>query len=964
MIVNKKGSLQTAAFLLASLMLTYVISGCTPAKPQFGFDFSSEQVSSDLVLKFNVEALNIQNQAKVNISGTCRNNSTLKLLSPMNIDLSCVDGSYSKDLDLSSLDDGNINFKIEELNVFKELNYVEASLIKDLAMPSLTFPQPANLGSGTYNITLSGTCSENGESVKVFESSTNLSQETVCQSSAWSLNFDLGTDVGITSFVFKATHKDKANNTISITSSSVSRTVVGDYTIAGVATSAVGPFSNILKSSFTNYFVSWSAATNILYFSLSIFEFNATSKNYDIRKCLVTDIGGSVTSYSLSSGCALNPATNYQVQMVARNDIGQDVNRSFNFSTKALPQLKSNMTKLYIATSFDTATATNLKFSDLVDNYDTSAGGLYSLSINGFATPFSSLVTIDNANQKIVINPGTTRASGRFMGNLVFTDPFGNVSSNLQVTFYLLMPFTWVGLVDNDFNKPANWCGTFTLNGGCQGGATAPSFSAKVMIDDMCSFAVSASSGIASNCAPRLTANTSVHSFFIKANSFDQAGFSLTVGNTAGPTEGDLNRKNAFFKQTGGVFNSSSSSSFGALFVLNLFIHSDGIFYAPYNSDMTISSQDTNSGSVVASIGYSTKFFHNNGRLVFADPSGYSPYTVYFDAPADTVLNKVVFDLDGGTWTLRTSNLIINNDLEIKSRIRASVNIPKIIRGSNSQKITLRGNLICSGENAGGNMPITIEANKSVKYKVTNSNCKLPPIVMSNSGSSLSEDSSSVNDLKTESLLIASSNIFVAPAASRKIIIEPDAADNSSYAFSNQGSYDANMGELIFSSIGDGSKEFIINNTVSSFYNLKFLNNSAAGHYFNLQGTLYSRSLTFEGSHSINLKSSSSSIVTDELAFNKGLTSNASSLYKIQVSANGFNSITMNTSDRLNVRNLEINRSVNFIGSSNLYDFSGAAIGVGAYNIFLNSGNTLMYNTLFKTSGDILGLGNILPGSL
>ncbi len=91
MIVNVKGRFEII-IKFSLLLFSFLLNACTLANPQFGFDFSSEKVASSLNLKTDVEVLNISNNAKVNVYGSCDNKSTFKLTQPIELELKCVGG--------------------------------------------------------------------------------------------------------------------------------------------------------------------------------------------------------------------------------------------------------------------------------------------------------------------------------------------------------------------------------------------------------------------------------------------------------------------------------------------------------------------------------------------------------------------------------------------------------------------------------------------------------------------------------------------------------------------------------------------------------------------------------------------------------------------------------------------------------------------------------------------------------
>lgn len=950
MIVNVKGRFEIVVKFSLLFLFVFLQNACTPANPQFGFDFSSEKVASSLNLKTDVEALNISNNAKVTIYGSCNEKSTFKLSSPIVQELKCNAGSFSQALDLASLPDGNVEIKIDEKDVFGDATSQQKTLIKDMLAPSVTVVQPADIGSGTSTINLSGSCSEESREVQVFESSTGFTQTVKCSSAVWNMLFDLGSDLGINNFQFKAKHSDTGLNTSQATTATVNRVVIGDYSISGVSMTSGGSYTSTLKGNFNYFWVKWTAAVNVTKFDLTIYELNPNTSQYDISICNRSSLSGSSTDVSLT-GCNLSAGGSFQVKMVATNTLLQQVVRTLNFVTKALPRLRLDAKKLFVAAGFDNVAATDIPYSEIIDNYDVNDGP-FTVTLSGVSAGLTGYWLNDNSNQKIIISPGTSRVSGIFSFSIQITDAYSNVSVVDSGKFILAMPFSWAGLIDNDFNKAGNWCGSVSLHAGCQGSGTAPSFNAKVMIDDLCESPIANTSS--TNCNPVLSANTNVHSFFMRQKTFDQNGKSLTVGDVTGPTFGDFNRSNSFFKQLGGVFNSSSPSSSGDLFILNRFFQDGGVFYSPYLSNFTISSMHTNTSTNVASIANKSFFFHNNSNMIFIDPQGISG-NVYFDAPAGTELFNVKFVTSGASWAFRSDNLIVNGDLEIGGAIYGG-NYPKLNGYYATNKMTLKGNLKCTGVNKGGSLPIYIDSAANSKYLVSHADCKFPPLYLANSSSSMTEDAASVYDAVFERLVITTGNSFQAPSSSRKIIINSEFSETSSQAFSNSGGFDANNGIIEFQNLGDGAKEFSISSS-SALNKVSFVNNSTAGNFYKLASDLNVKELTFSGSHSVNLRGNGLSVTTQELTFNKGLTGDPNVLSRIALAATGTTLLTSNTSDRINIQYLDIGRDIFLTGSSLLLDLSGANINLNSFYFSVPSNYVLDYNTYNATTGSINNMG-------
>jgi hypothetical protein len=934
---------------LVFISTVVLLNSCTAANPIFDFDFSNEKTSFSLDMKTSESVLNIQNSAKVVVSGFCEDKSKLKLTTPMSAEIQCKSGAFELSLDLAAIADGEIELAVESKNTFGELVVSQKKLIKDMTLPTLSLAQPANLSALEQTITLNGTCSENGEDVIVDEQSTGLKQKTICSSGAWSMVFDLGTNFSITTFYFKVNHKDKGQNNKQVDSSAMNRTVLGDFTITGVShINLMAAYGAILKGNFNDFYVSWTPATDVQNFSISIYELNPTNGLYDIYNCGVTGIAGSASFKNMSS-CVVIANTNYQVKMVGLNTLGQNIDRTFNFVTKALPRWRLDSRRLYLASSFGTATITNIVYSDFIDNYS-AEDGPYTISSSAVDASLTAIQNIDDINQEIVVNPGATKISGKFSGFYKITDAYGNSSNFERIWFQFVMPFSWAGLIDNDFNKPSNWCGTIDLRNGCQGSVAGPSFGAKVMIDDLCSNATV--NTVVGNCSPALSANAQIHTFYMKSNSFNQNGFSLTVGDVNDDLGGDFALSSTSFTQTGGQFNFSSSQ--GQLTVLNYFNQLGGVFYAPNNSNFIFNTKGT-SGGIFAEITDKDNFHHNYGTIKFVDPIGKTGAGVKIAAPAEIEFNNLVIDSDGGYWKINTSNLIVNGNLTIGGRIRSGL-YPQLLKENGTSKITLKGNLICSGQNSGGNLPIYLTGSQNSSYKITDADCTLPPIFISGSGAKLAEHGSSTQSLILQGLTVVSGGRFEAPASIRKMIFKTNLLESNSYSLNLTGGlFYHNNGTVEFHNTGNLAEIFIIKAPGSAFYNLSFVNNLGVNSFFSLEGNMTTEYLDFLGSSPIRLLGSSSYIQTNNLVFNKGLYNSVNKLSKIKISGVSATPMTVNTMDRINIANFELYRNIAFSGSSSYLDFSGASFELGTYQLTLPSGYELYYNTA-TSSGGMLNL--------
>lgn len=942
------GNANLLKVLVFWLCILLFINGCTPVSPVFDFDFSKEKLSSAIKIKSDVSFLNIENKGKMNLSGTCDSSSSakLKITSPLILDLECLNGQFSKNLDLSEVADGIIEISVESKYAFGD-TFVEKLIIqKDTQSPTVSFNAPGSIATNQPNLALTGLCSEMNEKVSVSELVSGIFQDTVCNSGTWSLVFDLSSRLSQNLFQFKVKHSDRAGNFKEESSGQVTRLTIGNFDINGVS-KASGPSSSTkLNESFNSFYLNWTAAANVDHFEILINEYNTETSLYDILKCREGSILGSDVEHHLTT-CSLAMAKLYQATLIATDAVGSTVSKSFNFITKEPPRLKTGVSKIYIMSSFDNPMPTRIDYSSIID--DDIEGAPFTVTPVSLSSSISSngVHVLNDISQKIIMTPGNYidgNLSGIFSATYKFTDQFNNESGNYTIQYHIVMPYSWAGMVDNDFNNHLNWCGSVGLFTGCRGAVSPPSFTTKIMIDNLCTSPTASWLG-PNNCSPQLTAPGQVHSFYLKDNLFDQSGYAFSVGNINGPGTGDLARTKSFFKQTGGQFNLNIST--GTLEITFKYEQLGGTFYAPYRSDFKLNSKDNPHDSTIAKISDKNNFFHNNGNLVFADPNGVSGVYTIFDAPDGLELNNLRMDTDGGSWKLKSDNLVVNGILDLGGR-DFSGSFPQLDSYSATSKITLAGDLHCTGQSRGWTIPIHIN-NAGSHYKVTHLDCQLPPLYLDGTAE-LSEDPLSTNDLQLQSLLIASGAMFTAPSQisqPKKVIFNTQKMTTLSYALKVNGVFNHNMAIVEFQNNSSSSNIYRIS-TSQPFIKLLFTNNLGMNSAYRVESNLVTSILEISGTNPVNLQSFAVSIQTKSFILSKGLTSNENELNRVVMTASGAGDIAVNTADRINIKNLELKRNVDVVGTSTYIDFSGVNLDLNSFNLQLNN-QSFLYDS--KTGG-------------
>ncbi len=956
------GNTNLVKVLVFWLCILLFIIGCTPVSPVFDFDFSKEKLSSAIKIKSDVSFLNIENKGKMNLSGTCDASSSakLKITSPLILDLECLNGQFSKNLDFSEVADGIIEISVESKYAFGD-TFVEKLIIqKDTQSPTVSFNTPGSIATNQPNLALTGLCSEMNEKVSVSELVSGIFHETVCNSGTWSLIFDLSSRLSQNLFQFMVKHSDRAGNFKEESSGQVTRLTIGNFDINGVSKTSGPSSSTKLNESFNSFYLKWTAAANVDHFEIFINEYNSQTSLYDILKCREGSILGSDVEHHLTT-CSLAMAKFYQATLIATDAVGSTVSKSFNFVTKEPPRLKTGVSKIYIMSSFDSPMPTQIDYSSIID--DDIEGAPFTVTPVSLSSPISSngVHVLNDLSQKIIMTPQNYldgNLSGIFSATYKFTDQFNNESGIYTIQYHIVMPYSWAGMVDNDFNNQLNWCGSVELFTGCLGAISPPSFSTKIMIDNLCMSPTASWQG-PNNCSPQLTSPGRVHSFYLKDNLFDQSGYDFFVGNINGPSTGDLARTKSFFKQTGGQFNLNIST--GTLEITFKYEQLGGTFYAPYLSNFILNSKDNPHDSTIAKISDKNNYFHNNGNLVFADPDGALGVYTIFDAPDGLELNNLRMDTDGGSWKLKSDNLVVNGILDLGGR-DFSGSFPQLDSYSDTSKITLAGDLHCTGQSRGWTVPIHIE-NAGLHYKVTHPDCQLPPLYLKGTAE-LSEDLLSINDLKLQSLQIAPGATFTAPSqypVPKKLIFNTQKLPALSYALKVNGAFDHNRATVEFQNNSNSTSIYRIL-TSQPFSKLLFTNDLGMSSAYKLVSNLTTSILEISGANPVNLQSLVVSIQTESFILSKGLTPHANELDRVVMSASGNGNIVVNTAERINIKNLELMRNVDVVGTSSSVDFSGVKLDLNSFDLLLNS-QSFLYES--KTGGgSIQGSVAITDGTI
>ncbi|MCB0420814.1 MAG: hypothetical protein KDD61_07450 [Bdellovibrionales bacterium] len=178
--------------------------------------------------------VNIGNESSFTVSGSCSENGREVIVSADDTNggtsavtpgtqPTCAAGSYTVNLDLSSLDDDTLTITADHSDIASNsANQASVSLTKDTGAPTVTITSPIATDyiniSNEASFTVSGSCSENGQEVTVSADDTNGGTTAVtpgtqptCSAGSFTVNLDLS-GLDDDTITITADHSDIANN--------------------------------------------------------------------------------------------------------------------------------------------------------------------------------------------------------------------------------------------------------------------------------------------------------------------------------------------------------------------------------------------------------------------------------------------------------------------------------------------------------------------------------------------------------------------------------------------------------------------------------------------------------------------------------------------------------------------------------------------------------------------------------
>lgn len=195
-------------------------------------------------------AINTANKTSYIVSGTCSENTRTVTVSVAGVGATptCSGLAWSATVDVSAVADGAAKTITADHTDAAGNAATQASVtvVKDTALPTVTITSyPAINNSNKSSYTVSGACSENGQSVSV--SVGGVTSSPTCTALAWSATLNVNSVSDGASVAITADHSDAAGNP----ATQANRSVVKDTVIPTVAITSSPVINNSNKASYT-----------------------------------------------------------------------------------------------------------------------------------------------------------------------------------------------------------------------------------------------------------------------------------------------------------------------------------------------------------------------------------------------------------------------------------------------------------------------------------------------------------------------------------------------------------------------------------------------------------------------------------------------------------------------------------------------------------------------------------------
>lgn len=929
------------------LLLAVSITSCTKLREKFGFGKLDSSADS-LTLESNIAVLNIASkESAIILKGICETNMNLQLQAVAMHSFKCENESYSLSLAPETLVEGENLISIESRdNASNLMDRKEIKILKDTSAPTVTIDVTvSNLMAALSSIPLSGTCSEIGKEVQIIDSISNNQTFVSCSSqNTWTLSYSINDPMQV-NFNFTAQQKDEALNATVSSPFAANKTILGAFTINGVSNTNSG-YSGLLRNVAGSIYISWSASTGASKYNITI-----QRETLGVRSniCQFLEITGTSLEKVISTNCpGMNQGQNFFLVVEAVDSTYTHTSiQEYSFRTKLAPSLQTDANILYVNSDLSATSPapTAIPYSSIATSPDSS--GPFSITVTDFGGLDINQITTGNASetQSLSVLP-LAKVSGIFTLFITISDEDGVTSASIPLRLAIVYPYSWAGLIDNNFNNAANFCGIAALKTGCAGQMTALGLNTPLMVDNLCTKPQRTST--ITNCAPELSAELTIRSLYFKTGSFNQKTHNLIVGS--------IDDTSTYFKMTDGTFNQASSTGeFTAFKTLEI---TGGVFTAGLNSKVTLNTRRSIGGSESFKIANISNYIHNGSTLYLLDPNGLDGAGQLLDTPTDFHINHLVIDSDAGAWRIKSNNLILDGNLILGGRKDTLNRYPQLHAVGTSSKMTVNGNISCVGEFNGGDLTINM-ASATGKYSSTYAGCKMPLLKLTSSIASLSEAADSTMDLILTGLVITSGT-FTAPntsASSRKLIFRTTNHVNDASVVDLSTGFNPNNGEVVFET-ADSNKNYKIK--LGTMNQTTFSNLSLLSAFYDIQNDFSSTYFKLTGPNLIPLRGLTRTVQTQSLSLGTGLVPDASVLTKIKALPGITTAIYISTTQIISVSRIEITQSMSFTGSSTI-NFNNTIFDLNTFNLVIDISKTFSYLSSTGT-GQVTGPGSIFVG--
>jgi hypothetical protein len=386
--------------------------------------------------------IKISNVASYTVAGTCSESTrivTVVIGSLAAVTPTCSAGNtWTTTVNATTLGQGSVTITANHTDAAgNSATTASTTVTKDTVAPTVTINAPANINfTNSTNYSLSGTCSENGNTVSVAVGSTTASPS--CLAGAWSvsgLNVSGNADGTVT---ITANHNDTIGNPATTASTTVSK----DATIPTVAITSAPAY--IKSSNVTSYTVSGTCSENTRTVTVSVGGIGATPSctggawTATVNATALSQ--GSVTITADHTDAAGNSATQ------ASTSVTKDTVAPTVAITTAAPIRAANVNSYSVSgTCSDNGQTVNVTVG-AASNTATCSTGTWTISNwNVSAVPDAASVTV-TANHSDVAGNAATLASTSVWKDTVDAAPVATLTSisnfNEEATSVVTLTYT------------------------------------------------------------------------------------------------------------------------------------------------------------------------------------------------------------------------------------------------------------------------------------------------------------------------------------------------------------------------------------------------------------------------------------------------------------------------------------------------------------------------------------------